>query len=104
MDFLLKVAHADTTTNTTVNNLVAGIVTNIVTPLVEGIFALALVLFIWGLMGFIFGGEDATKKAEGKQHILWGIVGMVIMVSVYGIIRFVANSLGQGSVLTNFGY
>lgn len=103
MEYLVKVAHASGA-DTVVNTIVPKIVANIVIPILELVFFLAVFLFIWGLLGFFMNGEDTTKREEGRQHILWGVIGMTIMVSVYGIIRFVASSLGQSAVLNSFGF
>ena len=103
MSLVTKIANA-AGADSVVNSIVPKIVANIVTPLVELLFALTVLLFVWGLFGFFINGDDTTKREEGRQHILWGVVGMVIMVSVYGIIRLVANSVGQESVLSNFGF
>jgi hypothetical protein len=63
-------------------------VTNaIINPIVGVIFALALVYFMWGLMVFVMGAGDESKRTTGKQHMLWGVIGMVIMVSVYAILQ-----------------
>ena len=72
----------------------AKIVNVIVVPIVSLVFVLAVLLFIWGVAGMIIYRENAEKREEGQRHILWGAVGMFIMVSVYGIIRLIANTLG----------
>lgn len=83
--------------NSVVNSIVPKIVDNIVMPLLGLLFFLTLLIFIWGLFGFFTGSEDATKRKEGQQHILWGVVGMFIMVCVYGILRLVATTVGQSA-------
>lgn len=103
MSFFTKIAYAATSVDSSVNIIVSKITKNIVLPLVALIFALAVLLFIWGLFGFFTSGDDSAKRIEGRNHILWGTVGIAIMVSVYGIIRFVASSVGQESVLRGFG-
>jgi hypothetical protein len=55
-------------------------------PLVVG---LALLAFFWGVAQFIWGGDE--KRAEGKQHMIWGIVGLFVMVSVWGLVGFLGN-------------
>ena len=100
MNFLFKVAHAaDTGASAVVNTIVPKIVANIISPLVQLLFALATVIFIWGLIGFFMGSENAEARKTGVNHILWGIIGMAIMVSVYGIIRFVASTVGVDAPL-----
>lgn len=99
MSFLPKIAHAASSADSVVNSIVPKIVDNIVLPIVQLVFALAILIFVWGLVGFFRGAEDSEARTTGQQHILWGVVGMAIMVSVYGIIRLVANTVGQGSAL-----
>lgn len=96
MNFLFKVARAaNSGADDVINTIVPKIIDNIVAPIVQLIFALAVLVFVWGVFGYFINGEDADARKTGSYHILWGVVGMAIMVSVYGIIRFVANSVGQ---------
>ena len=85
--------------NNAISSIIPGIVDNIVLPLVELLFALTMLIFIWGLIGLFRSGDDPKVREAGQQHILWGVIGIAIMVSVYGIIRFVASSLGLEQVL-----
>ena len=66
-------------------------INNVVIPL---IFAVAVVVFLWGIFrGYIFKrGEEEVKTAH--QMLIWGIVGLVIMISLWGIINAVANTFG----------
>lgn len=100
MLFLAKIAHAQTfskvANNPTIAPLVNRIMNVIVIPLVEGLFAIAVLVFLWGLFKLIAQGGDPTVRKEAQNHVLWGVVGMAIMVSVYGIIRVIASSVGMG--------
>ncbi len=82
--------------NPAVKDIVTKIVVNIVAPLIQGLFVLAGLIFIWGVFGFISKAADSTAQKEGKDHILWGIIGMFIMISAYGIIRLIGNTVGVG--------
>ncbi len=70
-----------------VANFVAAVNQEIINPLIGVIFTAALVLFLYGAMRLVFGAGNDSARDEGKQHMLWGLVGMVIMVSVFAIIR-----------------
>ena len=74
--------------------LVENIETFIIDPLIILLFALALLLFLWGLAQFILKASSEEGKKEGKRHMLWGIIGIFIMVSVYGILRVLTNTFG----------
>ena len=101
MSFLANVANAQGTfskvaSNPAVGPIITKIIDNIVTPLVTGLFLLAMLVFIWGLFSLISKGDDPKGREQGQQHILWGVIGMAIMVSVYGIIRLIGNTVGVG--------
>ncbi len=58
-------------------------------PLVVG---LALLAFFWGVAQFIWGGEE--KREDGKKHMIWGVVGLFVMVSVWGLVGFLGSIVG----------
>lgn len=68
-------------------------------------FVFALAVFMWGIVKFIRHSGTGENMDEGKQSMVWGVVGMLIMVSVYGIIFFVLNTFHLGpSGGSGFGY
>ncbi len=77
-----------------VQTFMGKVMSEILNPIMGLIFAAALVYFLYGLMVFIFGAGEQAKRAEGKQHMLWGLVGMLIMVSVFSIIKLALNTFG----------
>ena len=76
-----------------VNELVAKLADAIVNPLIKLMFAVALIVFLWGVFGYIKGANNADAREIGKSHIIWGFVGMFIMVSVFSIIKIVMNTV-----------
>jgi hypothetical protein len=71
------------------------IIANIVNPVVEFMFALALIVFVWGVVEMLMRGSDATARSTGRNHMLGGIIGIFIMMSAWGIINLISNTLGQ---------
>jgi len=62
--------------------------------LIPLVFALALIVFIWGLFqSFIIGGANEEKRAEGKQLMMWGIIAFAVMVSVWGLVNILTGTL-----------
>ena len=66
----------------------------IVNPLIGLMFAIALVVFLYGVFEYFVRTTDPKARETGSQHILWGLLGMVIMFGVYGIIRVVISTFG----------
>ncbi len=102
MWFLAHIAHAQegpfakAQANPALYSIVNNIVSVIISPLVTALFFFTLLVFVWGMFGLIAHGDDPKGRETGTQHILWGVVGMAIMVSVYGIIRLIGNTIGVG--------
>jgi hypothetical protein len=73
--------------------LIEKIKTNIVNPIIGLMFALAVVYFLWGVFQLVTKNDDTTRAEEGRMHILWGLVGMFIMFSVFGIMNLICNTI-----------
>ena len=80
--------------NTAIAAPISKIVSVIVVPIVELVFAAAVLLFVWGAIGLVRYKESGDERARSERHILWSVIGMFIMISAYGIIRVVANTIG----------
>ncbi len=73
----------------------AGIIGLLNTVIVPTIFAFAFAAFIWGVVNYFFlHGGDEGKRAEGRQFVLWGILGMVVLFSVWGFVHILLSTLG----------
>ncbi len=65
--------------------------------LIPLIFAVALLVFIWGMfLYFILGGGDEGKREQGKGLMLWSIVGFVMMIIIWGVVNLLAGGLLSG--------
>ena len=74
--------------------LLERIINYIVDPAIRVVFTAGLFLFLWGLVEFLWGLKEGKSQEDGKRHMIWGMVGMLIMVSVYGIIALIVNTFG----------
>ena len=74
-----------------INRILAGAVW----PFVGFVFALAIAVFLFGLMEFVLGADNEEKRNKGKLHIFWGIIGLFIMFAVWGIISIIMNFVGS---------
>lgn len=57
-------------------------------------FAVAMVYFLWNVYTFIKLGDNPEKRTEASKGILWGLIGMAIMIGVYTIISIITSSFG----------
>lgn len=74
--------------------LMKGVNKVIINPLIILLFVLAVVYFVYGLVRYLLSPDNEEIRKSSKSHMLWGIIGMFIMVSVFGIMSLIINTLG----------
>ena len=89
---IIPVAEASVTT------LMKSINRVIINPLIVLLFALAVVYFVYGLVRYLLSPDNEEIRKSSKSHMLWGIIGMFIMVSVFGIMSLILNTLGENRI------
>jgi hypothetical protein len=73
----------------------------IVNPILAFLFAAGVVVFVFGILEFMYGQNDlgsSTKsadqyRADGKRHMFYGVVGMFIMAASWSIIRVISSTV-----------
>ncbi len=76
------------------NEFIGNVNGMIINPLINLLFALAIMFFLYGMFQFFSNSENEEKKTTGKQHMFWGIIGITIMMGVWTILGIVTNTLG----------
>ena len=66
----------------------------LINPLIIFLFVLANLIFIAGLLQFLLSPADSQIRERAKRHMLWGVIGVVIMISVYGILNILLSTFG----------
>jgi hypothetical protein len=75
-------------------DILQGVITEIFSPLYGLAVACTFVYFLYGGFRFIVDLNDPEKKNNGKSHLLWGTVGLFIIFSVGGILKFFNEVFG----------
>lgn len=71
---------------------IIGVINTVVVPLI-GAFVFAV--FIWGIFQyFLLNGDNEEKRAEGRQFAFWGVIGIVVFFSVWGLVNILLFTLG----------
>ena len=89
---MIHIAYA--TTYIGLKQLIINIEKLIINPIIILMFAIALAVFIYGVLQFIMTSDTEEGKKVGKQHIMWGLIGMFIMIAVFTIMRIIINTIG----------
>ena len=83
---------------TTFKQFVEGTLRDLASHVAVFLFSLALLVFLWGVAKFILKADNDTERAKGKQVMLWGLIALFVMLSVWGIVYILAQTFFPGEV------
>jgi uncharacterized membrane protein len=61
------------------------------------VISLAVVWFIFNVFMYAVAGDE-EKKASAKKQMIWGIIGIFVMVSVWGLVNILQSTFNTKSV------
>ncbi|MEK7114224.1 MAG: hypothetical protein AAB850_01605 [Patescibacteria group bacterium] len=68
------------------------LINNVAVPL---LFAISFIVFLYGIAkAYIFSSGEPEEVSKGHKLVLWGIIGFVVMISLWGLVNVVANTFG----------
>lgn len=74
-----------------VRSLIGRINAQLLNPFIFLMIAVALLVFLWNLVKLLTSG-DGEDIADAKEKIMWALIGLVIMISVVGIMNIVIDT------------
>ncbi len=69
-----------------------GKISGLLDSVVPFIVGLAVFVIIWGIFTYITQASNEEKREEAKKYILWGVVGVFMMLSVWGFVNILLNT------------
>jgi hypothetical protein len=70
----------------------------IINPLIFFLFALAMVYFLYGVAQYLIAQDNEEVRETSKSHMVWGLLGLFVMVAVFGIENLILSSLGVTNI------
>ena len=92
---IIPVAEASVTT------LMKSIDRVVLNPIIFFLFALALVYFLYGLTQYLLSPDNEEVRKTSKSHMIWGVLGLFIMVAVFGIMNLILATVGETTIKIN---
>lgn len=77
-------------------NIVA-VLKSLANAIVPLFMVVAVAVFLWGIVRYITAAGDEEKQKAARGWIIYGLIGMFVMVAFWGIITVVASSFGIGT-------
>ena len=63
-------------------------------PLIILLTGVALLVFFYGCFIYIAKAENSSAREEGKRHILYGVIGLLVMLTALSLLSIAANTFG----------
>lgn len=67
---------------------------DLVNRLLPFVITLTLLVFLWGVFKFVLSGADMESRKQARGFILWGLIALAIMVSVWGLVNLLIRTVG----------
>jgi hypothetical protein len=64
------------------------------TSVIPLLFILAVASFVWGVVQYVINSDEEAKKAKGRSFMIWGIIALAVMVSIWGLVGILRNTFG----------
>lgn len=71
--------------------LINNIKSFIINPIIGFMIAVAVVMFLYGIVEYIWSADNDEKLEIGKRHMIYGIIGMFVMIGVFGILNLISG-------------
>lgn len=75
----------------------------LINPLIVLLFALATVYFLYGIVEYFIKPDSKDIKEETNRKITYGLIGMFIMIAVYGILNTYLNTINENRIKVDRG-
>ncbi len=99
MPYLITIAHAQSPGVDVARGFVEKVNDIILFPIITLMIALALLVFVYGAVMYVTNANNPAARAEGQKHIMWGIIGMLVMLSAFAILKIAAGTFNLGDTL-----
>ncbi len=63
------------------------------------LFAVAIICFLWGVVMYIKSADNEVERKKGQEFIIWGILGLFVMISIWGLVKILGNTFGIQTVI-----
>src|SRR3989344_585142 len=64
---------------------------DILNSVIPVLIALGVVYFVWGVITYVIGSDEEAKK-KGRDRIIYGIIGLAVIIAVWGLVRILVNT------------
>jgi fumarate reductase subunit D len=68
----------------------------LVNQIIPILLIIGTIVFLWGVIMFLTAGADEEKRAGARSLMIYGLIGLFVMVAVWGIVNVLVGFFGVG--------
>jgi Type IV secretion system pilin len=73
---------------------------SILNSILPVLIALGVVYFVWGVITYVISSDEEAKTA-GRDRIIYGIIGLAVIIGVWGLVKILGNTFGINNNVQN---
>ena len=66
--------------------------TNTLGAAIPALMVLATVLFLWGVITYLYNADNEDKRTESRKFMIYGIIGLFVMIAAWGLVNVLYNT------------
>ncbi len=67
---------------------------NLLNIVIGVLIALAIIVFIVNVIRFVLNADDEEKRSNAKKYLLWSVIGIAVIIGIFGIATLLLNTFG----------
>lgn len=67
---------------------------NLLGGVIGVLYMFTFAAFFWGITLFVFNTTDDKKRQEGKSWMLWSVIALFVMITIWGLVGLLVNTTG----------
>lgn len=68
-------------------------ISQLLNSVIPVLIALGVVYFVWGVITYVIASDEEAKKT-GRNRIIYGIIGLAVIVAMWGLVGILTNTFG----------
>lgn len=65
------------------------------------IVGIAILTLAWHSFRFIISAGNEAERTKSRTYILWAVMGVFLIISVWGVVNLVSNTIGLDTSMDN---
>ena len=74
-------------------NSLFGKINSILNAIIPILISVAVVWLIYAIVRYVVAGDEEGKKV-GKTHMIWGVIGLFVILSIWGLVNILVQTFG----------